>query len=174
MSAPSAVGMAFVGVAVIQSGLAIWLDRVPITTASFRKVLVDQTSKHDIDGINYFFSDRKAGDARVDEMVRIGLLASRVTTQLAALFEATIGLLILAIIAFSADKGVVWKALTSAFLAMVLIVLVQFGDRVRKGTLRDFRLERSMGGRIWDTPEPYAATVAVLAIFAAIAVVGLG
>ena len=174
MSVPSAVGMAFVGVAVLQSGLSIWLDRVPTASGSFRKVFVDQTKNHDIDGISDFFGDCNVGNARVDEVVRIGLQASRVTTQLSALIEATVGSLILTIIAFSADKPLVWKVLASAFSIAALTVLGQFIYRIHRGTLRDFRLERSLGGSIWDTPGPYAIMVVALAIFAAISVAALG
>lgn len=169
MSGASSVAVAVAVVAAIQSILGVWLDRLPITHGSFRKVLVDKVSTYEIDGIKDFFRDKDVGEARVDAVVRIGMLSARVTAQLSALVGTLVGSIILTAFVFFSHKSLGWKLLSAAFSILVLIAVVNLVYRIRIGALRDFRLKRSRGGSIWDTPRPYIAAVFATAIFVALA-----
>lgn len=162
--------MAFAAVAVFQSGLAVWLDQTPITSDAFRKVVVDQTRNYEIDGIKRFFHEEDESASRVDVIAKIGSLASRVTTYLAALIEAIVGVIVTVVIAFIDSRGLGWKISASCVLVLALVFLGKLGNRIRKGTLREFRLKRPSRRGTFDTPGPYLAIIVVAAVFTAIAV----
>ena len=169
MSAPSAVGIALTAAAACQAVLALYLDRAPITGDAYSKVVEDGTREHEIDGLKNFFHDEEAGPARVQQIVRIGSLASRVTTQLASLLTALLGVSVLTWISFVDSQALAWQ-LGSALATLVAIAaVVTLADKIRKGTLRDFRLRGAGPGDALTTPAPYVLVVVGLAIYAAVA-----
>ena len=169
MSGAASVAVAVAVVAAIQSVLAVWLDRLPIMRDSFRKVLVGKASTYEMFGIKDFFCDANLGNDRVDTVVRMGMLSARVTAQLSALLGTLAGSVVLTGFVFFSHKSLGWKLGTAAFSILVLITVVNLANRIRIGSLRDFKLRRSMGGSVWDTPSPYVAVGFATAIFVALA-----
>jgi hypothetical protein len=165
----SSVGVAFAAVAVIQSGLAVWVDRAPLFGDAFRKIVADRTRDYGIDGMQKWFHEEPASPSRLDAIVRIGSLASRVTTYLAALMEAIVGLAVAVVIAFIDKRGLEWEIPSSLLLILALVFLGKLGNRIRRGTLRDFLLKRPSRKGVFDTPGPYLVMTVVTAIFTAIA-----
>jgi hypothetical protein len=169
VNSASSVAIAIAVVAAIQSVLAVWLDRLPIMRDSFRKVLVDRAKTYELFGIKDFFGDLNLGSDRVDSVVDIGMLSARVTAQLSALVGTLAGSIVLTVFVFLSSKSLGWRLGATASSILVLFALVKLANRIRTGVLRDFRLKRSMGGSIWNTPGPYVAVGFVTAIFVAVA-----
>jgi len=174
VSSASSVAIAIAVVAALQSVLAVWLDRLPIIRDSFRKVLVDRTSTYELFGIKDFFCEMNLGSDRVDTIVNIGMLSARVTAQLSALMGTLAGSVVLTVFVFVSHKGLGWGLGATAVSVMVLLALIELANRIRLGTLRDFRLKRSMGGSFWNRPGPYVAVGFATAIFVALSGVLLG
>lgn len=169
MSASSSVGVALAATAVLQAVLALWLDRTPITGAAYRKVVEDGTRNHDIDGIAAFFHDPQVGAARVDEVVRIGSLASRVTTQVSALTTSLASGLVLIGVATFGHHGAGWITVTTATTLGSFGALATLANLIRKGSLRDFRIRGASRRDAWKTPGPYVLVVLAASLVGAIA-----
>src|SRR5690349_427558 len=120
MNGVSSVAIAVAAVAAIQSVFAVWIDRLPATRNSFRKIIVDRTSTYRMFGIRDFFCDKDSGEDRVEEMVNIGMLSARVTAQLTALVGALAGSILLTVFVFLSHKALGWKLGTAAFSVLVL------------------------------------------------------
>jgi hypothetical protein len=174
MNGPSSVSLTLAGVAAFQAILTPWLNRISIADEAYRKMVLDRIKNYPALTIEPFFKNKTRGSARVDVIIGITTLASRVVSQLFALITALIAVAVLLFIAWDHNQAPVWKVTTLLATLLAVGSLGFLATKIGKGELRKSRIKRTGWTDVLSTPAPYTVVVVLLAIFVAVAGLYIG